>query len=70
MERTVLQKVKSKRCASKWALMALLSVALVLLLAVNRHQARTLQVQRAVIRDVLDNGMRCEILRPVIAPRR
>lgn len=70
MEGTLVRKVKSNRCAGKWALIVLLSVALLLVLAVNRHQARTLQLQRAVIRDVLDNGMRCEILRPVAAPRR
>ena len=67
---TLLQKAKSNCCASKWGLIALLSVALMLVLDVNRRQAQTLQLQRAVIRDVLDNGMRCEILRPVTAPRR
>ena len=65
---TLLQKLKSNCCAGKWALIALLSLALMLVLDVNRHQARTVQLQRAVIRDVLDNGMRCEILRLVTAP--
>ena len=67
---TLLRKAKSNCCAGKWALIALLSLALILVLDVNRQQARTLQLQRAVIRDVLDNGMRCEILRPVTVPRR
>ena len=49
-----LKRIKSKPCGGKWVVIALLLAALVLLLSVNAHQARTLEHQRATIRKMLD----------------